>query len=91
VPSLGLDYALEYGSDRLEIDPGAILPGQRVAVVDDLTATGGTAVAAVQLLRQAGATVEQALFVIDLPDLGGAARLRQERVAADALIDFPGH
>ena len=60
VPTVGVDYALEYGSDRLEIDPTAIAPGQRVAIVDDLIATGGTALAAAQLLRQAGAVVEQA-------------------------------
>jgi adenine phosphoribosyltransferase len=91
VPVLAIDYALEYGTDTLEVDPTAIAPGQRVVVIDDLIATGGTALAAVQLLRKAGATVEQALFVIDLPDLGGAERLRGVGLAVDALIDFPGH
>jgi adenine phosphoribosyltransferase len=91
VPTIGVDYDLEYGKDRLEIDPAAILPGQRVAIVDDLIATGGTALAAAALLRQAGATVDQALFVIDLPDLGGAARLRGAGLAVDALMAFPGH
>lgn len=90
VETIGIDYALEYGTDRLEIDPGAIRPGQRVAIVDDLIATGGTAVAATKLLRQAGATVGSAHFVIDLPDLGGAAVLRDQGVAVDALIDFAG-
>ncbi|HKX77345.1 MAG TPA: adenine phosphoribosyltransferase [Novosphingobium sp.] len=91
VPSLAIDYALEYGTDTLEVDPGAIATGQRVLVIDDLIATGGTAMAAVTLLRQAGAKVDHALFVIDLPDLGGMARLREAGVAAEALIDFPGH
>jgi adenine phosphoribosyltransferase len=91
VPVLAIDYALEYGTDTLEVDPTAIATGQRVVVIDDLIATGGTALAAVQLLRKAGAVVEQALFVIDLPDLGGAERLRGVGLAVDALIDFPGH
>lgn len=91
VPSIAIDYALEYGTDTLEVDPGAIRPGGRVVIVDDLIATGGTALAAVQLLRQAGAVVDHALFAIDLPDLGGADRLRAAGVAVSALMDFPGH
>ncbi len=91
VATIGIDYDLEYGKDRLEIDPTTIAPGQRVAIVDDLIATGGTALAAAALLRQAGATVERALFVIDLPDLGGAERLRQAGLAVEALMDFGGH
>jgi adenine phosphoribosyltransferase len=91
VKMIGIDYELEYGTDRLEIDPTAILPGQSVAIVDDLIATGGTALAAAALLRQANATVEQALFVIDLPDLGGAERLRAAGLEVDALMCFSGH
>ena len=91
VPALAIDYALEYGTDTLEIDPGAIAPDMRVTVVDDLIATGGTAHAATLLLRQAGARVQHALFVIDLPDLGGADRLRAADVRVDALMSFPGH
>jgi adenine phosphoribosyltransferase len=91
VPVLALDYALEYGTDRLEIDPSAVMAGQRVVLIDDLIATGGTAMAAAHLLRQAGGLVEQALFVIDLPDLGGADRLRAVALQVDALIAFPGH
>ena len=91
VAVLGIDYALEYGSDRLEIDPGAVADGPRVVIVDDLIATGGTALAAAELLRQAGAVVDQALFVIDLPDLGGARRLVEAGVAVDALMAFEGH
>jgi len=91
VATIGVDYALEYGAARIELDPGAIAPGERVLLVDDLIATGGTALAGVQLLRQAGATVEHALFVIDLPDLGGADGLRAAGVNAEALVDFSGH
>jgi adenine phosphoribosyltransferase len=91
VPVLALDYALEYGTDTLEVDPGAIAAGQRVVLIDDLIATGGTALAAAQLLRQAGAKVETALFVIDLPDLGGADRLRAADMQVDALVAFSGH
>ena len=91
VPTLGVDYALEYGTDRLEIDPGAIDPHDRVVIIDDLIATGGTALAATALLRQAGATVTHALFVIDLPDLGGADRLRTHAITVDALVSFGGH
>jgi adenine phosphoribosyltransferase len=65
-------YSLEYGTDEMEIHVDAIAPGERVVLVDDLIATGGTAVAAVNLLRQIGANVVAACFVIDLPDLGGA-------------------
>lgn len=90
VDVLGIDYALEYGTDRLEIDPGAIAHGQTVVIVDDLIATGGTALAAAQLLRQAGATVDDALFVIDLPDLGGATRLRDASIEVSALMEFEG-
>ena len=91
VPTIGVDYDLEYGTDRLEIDPDAVKAGANVVIVDDLIATGGTALAAAELLRQAGARVSTALFVIDLPDLGGAARLRAAGLDVDALIDFPGH
>lgn len=91
VPAIGIDYALEYGADRLEIDPAAVSPGERIVLIDDLIATGGTALAAASLLRLAGAVVDQALFVIDLPDLGGAERLRERGIATSALIAFPGH
>ena len=90
VDTIGIDYALEYGADRLEIDPGAVRAGARVIVVDDLVATGGTALAAVRLLRRAGAFVDRALFVIDLPELGGAAALAAEGVATEALMAFEG-
>lgn len=90
VPTIGIDYELEYGVSRLEIDPALIEPGERVIVVDDLIATGGTALAAARLLRQAGAVVDRALFVIDLPDLGGAQLLRDNGIEVEALIAFEG-
>ena len=91
VPVLAIDYALEYGTDTLEVDPDAIAEGQRVVIIDDLIATGGTALAAVQLLRRAGGVVQDALFVIDLPDLGGAEKLRARGIAVQAIMDLPGH
>ncbi|MBU0669267.1 MAG: adenine phosphoribosyltransferase [Alphaproteobacteria bacterium] len=90
IETIGIDYALEYGADRLEMDPGAVAPGQRVVLVDDLIATGGTACAAASLLRQAGAVVDHAAFVIDLPDLGGADRLGGLDVKVAALMRFEG-
>jgi adenine phosphoribosyltransferase len=88
--TIGLNYALEYGHDRIEMHADACTPGARVLLVDDLIATGGTALAAVELLRQAGAVVDTAAFVIDLPDLGGAARLRAAEVDVEALMAFAG-
>ncbi|MBB5986094.1 adenine phosphoribosyltransferase [Sphingobium lignivorans] len=90
-PAVGIDYALEYGSDRIEMHLGAVKPGQRIILVDDLLATGGTALAAVALLRGQGAIVEQALFVVDLPELGGGQRLRAEGVTPASLVTFEGH
>ncbi|MDJ0979563.1 MAG: adenine phosphoribosyltransferase [Erythrobacter sp.] len=90
VEIIGIDYDLEYGQDRLEIDPGAVNPGETIVIVDDLIATGGTARATAQLLRKAGAEVGHAVFVIDLPDLGGADTLRAADVAVHALMHFDG-
>jgi adenine phosphoribosyltransferase len=89
--TLGVDYALEYGTDRLELHVGAVLPGHRALIVDDLIATGGTALACVNLLREAGADVVGALFAIDLPDLGGADRLREAGIPVHSLMAFAGH
>lgn len=91
VPVLAIDYALEYGTDTLEVDPGAIGNGSRIVLIDDLIATGGTAMASIELIRRAGGAVEQALFLVDLPDLGGADRLRDAGIAVNALVEFPGH
>ena len=84
------DYALEYGTDRLTMHVDACAPGARVWLADDLIATGGSALAAARLVRRAGAEVAGASFIIDLPDLGGAARLRGEGLPVHALIDFEG-
>lgn len=88
--AVGIDYALEYGTDRIEMHVGAVTPGARVLLVDDLIATGGTALAGVQLLRGEGAVVNDARFLVDLPDLGGAMRLRQAGVACAALLRYDG-
>jgi adenine phosphoribosyltransferase len=90
VATLSAEYELEYGSATLELDPTLVVPGQRVVIVDDLIATGGTALAAVQLLRLAGARVTDAAFVIDLPDLGGCERLAGNGVESWALLNFSG-
>ena len=89
-PSVSIEYALEYGTDMLEMHDDACGPGASVVLVDDLIATGGTALAAVELLEGRGAHVRQALFVIDLPELGGAQRLRDAGVAVHSLIGFDG-
>ncbi|QUT06421.1 adenine phosphoribosyltransferase [Sphingobium phenoxybenzoativorans] len=89
--TVGIDYVLEYGTDRLEIHAGQVPVGARAILVDDLIATGGTALAAAQLLREQGAAVEMALFAIDLPELGGMNALKADGVAASALMDFAGH
>lgn len=88
--AVSIDYALEYGTDRIEMHVDAIRPGQRVLLVDDLLATGGTAMAAVKLLRGQGAVVERALFIVDLPDLGGGQKLAAAGVEATALMAFAG-
>lgn len=88
--TIGVNYALEYGQDRIEMHADAVHLGMRVLLVDDLIATGGTALAGAQLLREAGAIVDTAAFVIDLPDLGGAARLRAADIAVHTLVAYEG-
>ena len=83
-------YDLEYGTDTVEIHTDAVTPGQKVLVVDDLIATGGTAIATITLLRQAGADIAGASFVVDLPDLGGRKRLEAEGVSVLTLVEFEG-
>ncbi|MEN7537485.1 adenine phosphoribosyltransferase [Aurantiacibacter flavus] len=91
VPTMGEDYALEYGEARLELDPAIIRTGHSVLLVDDLLATGGTALAGAQLLRRAGAQCTHAMFVIDLPDLGGMAALHEQGIEGRAVMAFDGH
>ncbi|MEW5424423.1 adenine phosphoribosyltransferase [Amorphus sp. 3PC139-8] len=88
--TIGQDYTLEYGVDTIEIHADAIAPGQRVLVIDDLIATGGTAIAATELLRRSGASVVGAAFVVDLPDLGGSQKLREKSVVVHTLVSFAG-
>lgn len=88
--TLSQNYELEYGTDTIEIHTDAVRPGETVLLVDDLIATGGTAEAAVKLLRSAGASVVGASFVIDLPDLGGAKRLEARGVQVSSLVEFEG-
>ncbi|MEL6374019.1 MAG: adenine phosphoribosyltransferase [Pseudomonadota bacterium] len=89
--TIGQDYTLEYGVDTIEMHDDAVAEGTRVLIVDDLIATGGTAEAAVKLVRRAGGTVDAAAFMIDLPDLGGVKLLEGHGVASHALMAFPGH
>jgi adenine phosphoribosyltransferase len=88
--TLSQSYELEYGVDEVEIHTDAVAPGERILVVDDLIATGGTAEAAILLLRKAGAEVVGASFVIDLPDLGGTKRLEAMGVKSACLTSFEG-
>ena len=89
--TVSVEYALEYGTNTLEIHKDAIAPGQRVLVVDDLLATGGTLEATVKLIRRAGGEVKDAAFVINLFDLTGEARLTAMGVECFSLVNFPGH
>jgi adenine phosphoribosyltransferase len=89
--TIGENYTLEYGVDTIEIHADVLTGAHKVLLIDDLIATGGTAVAAVRLLRRSGAKVENAGFVIDLFDLGGAEKLRAGGVKVESLIPFPGH
>jgi adenine phosphoribosyltransferase len=88
---VSIAYSLEYGLDEMEVHEDAVAKGERVILVDDLIATGGTAEGAVKLLRQLGANVLAACFVIDLPELGGADKLRKLDVPVRTLISFEGH
>jgi len=88
--TIGVDYDLEYGRDRIEIHTDAISKGERVLLVDDLIATGGTAEAATKLISSVGGEVVECCFVIDLPDLGGANRLKNMDHKVFALCEFEG-
>jgi adenine phosphoribosyltransferase len=84
-------YSLEYGIDEMEMHKDAVKPGEKVILVDDLIATGGTAEGATRLLRQMGAEIASACFVIDLPDLGGRAKLEALGVPVRTLVSYEGH
>ncbi len=88
--TVSMVYSLEYGVDEIEMHKDAILPGERVLLVDDLIATGGTASAAAKLIRQMGGEIEAACFIVDLPALGGADKLRALNVNVRTLIAFDG-
>jgi adenine phosphoribosyltransferase len=88
--TVGREYELEYGTDRVEIHADALRPGERVLIIDDLIATGGTAEATVQLVRDTGAEIVGCAFVIDLPDLGGSKRIAEHGVRVVSLCAFEG-
>jgi len=88
--TIGEDYELEYGTDRIELHADAITPGERVLLVDDLIATGGTAEAATRLVEQTGGQIVETAFIIDLPDLGGRKRLENQGYPVFALAEFEG-
>ena len=89
--TVSIAYSLEYGIDDMEMHEDAVARGEKVILVDDLIATGGTAEAAVKLLQRIGADVIAACFVIDLPDLGGARKIEALGVPVRTLLAFDGH
>lgn len=89
--TMRMAYSLEYGVDEMEIHIDAIAKGERIILVDDLIATGGTAEAAVKLLQNMGADIVAACFVIDLPELGGAKKIESLGVPVRTLVSFEGH
>lgn len=88
--TIGQDYQLEYGTDRIEIHTDAIAKGEKVLLVDDLIATGGTAEAACALIEKMGGKLVECCFIIDLPDIGGRARLEKSGQKVFALCEFEG-
>jgi adenine phosphoribosyltransferase len=88
--TIGHDYELEYGTDRIEIHTDAIEKGEKILLVDDLIATGGTAEAACKLIEKMGGKIIECCFIIDLPDLGGRARLEKHGQKVFALCEFEG-
>ncbi len=88
--AVGQDYELEYGVDVIEMHEDAITPGERVLLIDDLIATGGTADAAVKLIRKLGGDLVGAAFIVNLPDLGGLTRLEKQGISCHTLVKFEG-
>jgi adenine phosphoribosyltransferase len=89
--TIGQEYVLEYGVDAIEIHEDAIDTDERILIVDDLIATGGTAEAAVKLVHRLGGHVIGAAFIIDLPELGGRKRIEALGVNCHVLMEFEGH
>jgi adenine phosphoribosyltransferase len=89
--TVSIAYSLEYGVDQMEMHKDAVVRGEKVVLVDDLVATGGTAEAACRLLTQMGAEIVAACFIVDLPDLGGARKIEKLGVPVRALMQFEGH
>lgn len=89
--TLSQEYDLEYGTDRLEIHQDALDNGDRILLIDDLIATGGTALAGAALIRKLGGIVAGAAFIIDLPDLGGRAKLEGDDIPCQCLVAYEGH
>jgi len=85
------DYQLEYGTDTLEIHADAVRKGEKVLLIDDLIATGGTAEASIKLLQKTGADIIGAAFVVDLPDLGGLGKITSMGIPVTALVAYEGH
>jgi len=88
--TLGQDYVLEYGTDRIEIHTDSILEGEKILLVDDLIATGGTALASLELIERVGGDVVGCAFVVDLPDLGGSRRIIERGYSVTTLCEFEG-
>ncbi len=89
--TIGQEYTLEYGVDQIEVHADAITQGQRILIIDDLIATGGTAEAAAKLIRRTGGDIVGAAFVIDLPELGGTRLLEMQGIKVLSLMSFEGH
>jgi adenine phosphoribosyltransferase len=89
--TIGQEYTLEYGVDIIEIHADAIRRGERILIVDDLIATGGTAEAAAKLVQRSGGEVVGATFIIDLPELGGSKKLADLGIESHALVAYEGH
>ena len=88
--TIGHDYELEYGADRIEIHTDAVSKGERILLIDDLIATGGTAEAAATLIRKMGGEVVECCFIVDLPDIGGRKRLEKMGLKVFTLCEFEG-
>lgn len=87
-PTLSQEYKLEYGEDHIEIHQDALIPNEKVLIVDDLIATGGTAVAAVKLSEKLGANVVECVFIIDLMDLGGSSYLKNNGYTTFSIVNY---